>query len=183
LWVQSFLAERQQASPICDASRYASPVAPLGTSWTEYRGTGFWCRDGLLEVWLATLVDTLDTRANWGGADGNNRWLKQLRDQWYDQATITGCDTSARLDDHVADEPRRRTLLALCHGARERIAFDVRPLKGSLAWRVGARVALWQREGSARRLLRMADSFIWLLDDALHDAPTGQTIWERYSHG
>jgi hypothetical protein len=157
-------------------------VAPLGTSWTEYRGRGFWCRDGLLEVWLATLVDALDARASWGGAQGSNRWLKLLRDHWYDHATIgAGCDTSARLDDHLADEPRRHTLLALCHAARERIAFDDRPLRSSLTWRVGERVELWQREGSTRRMLRVADSFIWLLDDAVGDGPSSLDIWGRYN--
>jgi hypothetical protein len=115
------------------------------------------CRDGTLLLWLAALVDEIDGRA---AADP---WLSELRDEWYTQATV-GFDghVEARLDDLVATEEQRAALIALCKGVRAQLAQQGKPGRGSLAHRIGP--FFWEAQGASRRVLRVADAFLWLLE-------------------
>ncbi|MBW2453844.1 MAG: hypothetical protein JRI68_05015 [Deltaproteobacteria bacterium] len=144
----------------------------MSTSWTEYRGQGFWCRDGMVEVWLALLVDELDER---GGEAGGElpRWLLRLREQWIEQVSVIYRGlVSSSLDDWVSNEGRRQELVGLIRPLRERLASGaVTPAPGSVARAVGG--AVFERDRATEQILRVADSFLWLLDGSLGDTRDG----------
>jgi hypothetical protein len=48
----------------------------MGSSFTAFRGKGFWSRDGLLEAWLRVLSLHLDDGVHKPG------WQHDLRDTW-----------------------------------------------------------------------------------------------------
>lgn len=71
----------------------------MGTSFTEYRGYGFWANDGLLSVWLAALADAVP--------DDALPWLREAEQHWREQAGtgFTGC-VDAALDTLLARNVR-----------------------------------------------------------------------------
>jgi hypothetical protein len=77
----------------------------VGSSFTEYRGTGFWTRDGSIELWLYLLADEVH-RLNDAPA-----WLRDAADDWRTQATVgmNGC-VSAGLNEH-APTPERAAVV------------------------------------------------------------------------
>ncbi|SBT45718.1 hypothetical protein [Micromonospora auratinigra] len=74
----------------------------MGSSYLEYRGSGFWVRDYQAEVWLYLLAQEAEQAA---AAHG---WLTEARDDWHMQATagFMGCVSSC-LDEHLAGAPDR----------------------------------------------------------------------------
>jgi hypothetical protein len=78
----------------------------MGSSFTGFRGKGFWSRDGLLEVWLRTLSLHLSDEAHKPG------WMHDLRDHWLLVSTgfFNGC-ISASLDEHLTDNNRNAIVL------------------------------------------------------------------------
>lgn len=46
----------------------------MGSSFTGYRGHGFWARDGILETWLAALADVVPADATGWLAVAARRW-------------------------------------------------------------------------------------------------------------
>lgn len=72
----------------------------MGTSFTEYRGCGFWTRDAALETVLALLVLELEPLAR------QNPDLDPILDTWTIQsvAGFGGC-VSAGLDEHLTSQP------------------------------------------------------------------------------
>jgi hypothetical protein len=132
----------------------------MSTSFIEFRGQGFWCRDGLLEVWLAMLVDEIDATA----ADAQGGDLRAARECLYEHATITfSGDKRAQLDTVLPSDTRCRHMVSLGRRLRDRVAAgDAEPRQGSLARRIGG--GLWQQHEWPRRVLRVADSFLWLLE-------------------
>lgn len=124
--------------------------------WTEFRGRGFFCRDGLLEIWLALVVDELD-RACDGGLE-----LGALRDDFRAQAMVAFDGLmETRLDAHLAGERERRSLVAVCQRLRARLVQGERP-SGPCADRVGGE--RWSRQDTLAGLARVAGAFLWLLD-------------------
>jgi hypothetical protein len=88
----------------------------VGTSFTRYRGKGFWTRDGQIAVWLYLLVEEIDRLEN------PAEWLRQLREDWLFQATIgaSGC-VGAGLDEWATSEERVRALVELSRKALDRL--------------------------------------------------------------
>lgn len=135
----------------------------VGLRWLELRGRGFWCRDGLLEVWLAMLVDEIDARS--ATPNEANAWMAALREDWHAQATTVfdGVMTSS-LDAHLSSHIQQQQLMQLCRNLREQLAAgNYRP--AGLAHRVGA--ARWQQADIHSRLLRVADALLYLLGESL----------------
>ena len=72
----------------------------MGTSFTEYKGHGFWASDACLEVWLYLLANEI-TRSQ----ESIPGWLDRARQEWLTQATVGfGGWISAGLDELVGDE-------------------------------------------------------------------------------
>ena len=129
-----------------------------GMRWTEYQGRGFFTRDGLLEVWLAIVVDEIDRRP------GRAAFMASLRDDFQAQATVVFDGiVETRLDPHLGCDGDRRALVALCRELRERLVSGDKP-KGPLADRVAG--SRWEREDTLAGLSRVAAAFLWLLDEA-----------------
>lgn len=83
----------------------------VGTSFVQYRGSGFWTRDAALETVLGLLVAELQPLCN------EEDRLSAVLDHWTLQATagFTGC-VSADLDKNLADPNlRSRAIAALRH--------------------------------------------------------------------
>ncbi len=90
----------------------------MGSSFTDYRGRGFWARDADVELWLNELVAAVDDSAD------APAWLREARDWWWIQATVglTGC-VSIGMDEHLAGAPDRESLfLKLVRRADERVS-------------------------------------------------------------
>lgn len=88
----------------------------MGSSFTKYRGHGFWSRDGGLQVWLRFLTDEIDLLQDVPD------WLKKTRDHWDVQATygFGGC-MAARLDDFLTEQPRVEIIERLAQSALVRM--------------------------------------------------------------
>jgi hypothetical protein len=85
----------------------------VGTSFTEYRGSGFWTRDAALETVLALLVVELESAA------GDDEALEPVLDAWTVQAVagFIGC-MSPDLDEHLKNASGASLMLAVfgCRG-------------------------------------------------------------------
>jgi hypothetical protein len=89
----------------------------MGSSFTAYRGYGFWAPDNKVEVWLYLLCLEIDRRSD------APQWLRDARFDWHHQASagFDGC-VSASLDRHVGEDPDRRgQLLAVAIAATGRL--------------------------------------------------------------
>lgn len=117
----------------------------------------FFCRDGLLEVWLAILVDRISE-------EPMAAWQRGLAAEWRSQATVRFDGVMmAELDRHVDRAERAEALARICLELRGAIV-DGRLEPGPLARRVmglgGAELRLDERRDG---LVRVADSMLWLL--------------------
>jgi hypothetical protein len=89
----------------------------MGSSFVGYRDKGFWVSDTWLQVWLHFIVIEIDSRVD------QSTWLLNLRDSWYQWATIdcVGC-MGIGLDEIAPDEEKMQLLLHLSEGALKRLA-------------------------------------------------------------
>jgi hypothetical protein len=138
----------------------------VGTSFTEYRGSGFWTRDAALETVLALLVVEL-------GLDAcGDEALESVLDAWTLQAVagFTGC-VSPGLDEHLAVRPG---LAAAITAALKRIR-DGLPPEGSIEVGSAALATRADRvcEGSGWSTPGAAASWVGNVADAMHDLVTG----------
>ena len=143
---------------------YSSSV---GTSFTEYRGSGFWTRDAALETVLALLVVDLELTAR------EDEGLEPVLDAWTVQAVagFIGC-VSPALDEHLAARPGLATAVT---AALKRIRDRIPP-------RGGVEV---QSAALARRADRACEGIPWTapgaaacwvgnVADAMHDLVAGR---------
>jgi hypothetical protein len=77
----------------------------MGSSFTGYRGHGFWARDGIQETRLAALADVVPADAS--------GWLAVVARHWREQAGVgfTGCvdaGLDALLNSRGQDHHRQR---------------------------------------------------------------------------
>jgi hypothetical protein len=121
----------------------------------ELAGSTFYLRDGLMELWLAVIVDAL--------AGKDVEWMHRLRDDLRYQATIVFDGLlAARLDAHLITEERLHEFVELCRRVRTELSEGHFAL-GPLAARLGAE--RWDTE-MAPRLVRVTDAVLWLADQA-----------------
>ncbi len=78
----------------------------MGSSFTEFRGKGFWSHDRLLEAWLRVLSLQLGEDADEPG------WQHDLRDKWLlvSAGGMVGCIAPC-LDEFITDEERVSVIL------------------------------------------------------------------------
>jgi hypothetical protein len=77
----------------------------VGSSYTVYRGRGFWSSDAVVELWLHELVAVVDASA------AAPAWLREARAEWWVHATVgfTGF-VSVGLDQQLSGDPDRGSL-------------------------------------------------------------------------
>ncbi|WP_427886753.1 hypothetical protein ACQHIV_28440 [Kribbella sp. GL6] len=137
----------------------------MGSSFTDFRGYGFWARDGLLEVWLEVLAEVVPADAP--------RWLRDAERHWrlHARAGFQGC-VDADLDSRLISDDRVETLLALMDQAYEHV-FRVAGETGHVpaAWLndrgVGGEGVVWTCDLELGSVRRIADAFVALLTGEL----------------
>jgi hypothetical protein len=126
--------------------------ASFGLRQLELSGRSFYCRDGLLEIWLAVMADEL--------AGAGEPWLTALRDELALLARVRFDGLMcAELDRHLGTAARVAAFGALCQAVRGRL-LDHGFAPGALATEIGG--ARWSAAMPAR-VARIADAVLWLL--------------------
>jgi hypothetical protein len=88
----------------------------MGSTFVEFRDRGFEASDSTLEIWLLLLVDAIDELPNYPD------WLKEVREEWYVQATESfGAGVMPGLDAVVTDSDRLEMIIDLCSKAMKRM--------------------------------------------------------------
>ena len=97
----------------------------MGTSFTGYRGYGFWTRDARLELWLRALVRQIDK------SNSTQQWLKDARGYWHLQSAgyFNGC-ISPNLDKIVTSNIRCRLVQLISEQAHN----DLMAQEPNLSW-------------------------------------------------
>jgi len=146
----------------------------MGSSFTEYRGNGFWTRDALLEIWLHRLVLAID------GRPVRLAWLQDARDHWQLHATVgyTGC-VSASLDEWLGGDPDRVTTVADLSAEALRGLRDARSIRHEdlTAAGIGGQRTQWRKDMPAHNILPVAEAFIDLIAGRIDwDASTSPVL-------
>jgi hypothetical protein len=133
----------------------------MGSSFTAYRGYGFWAPDSKVEVWLYLLCMEIDRRAD------EPQWLRNARFDWHHQATagFVGC-VSASLDQHLGEDPDRRArLLAVAVAAIARLVSygPMIPKEVLNSFGVGGEGAHFAQDLPSDLFRPVADAFLGLL--------------------
>jgi hypothetical protein len=145
----------------------------MGSSFTNFRGHGFWARDGLLEVWLEALAEVVPTHAP--------AWLQDAQQHWREQARIgfQGC-IDAHLDVLLTSQDRVAVALRLADQAREHLA---RLARGTghipAAWLNERRVGgsdYWTADLDLQPLRQIANAFAALISGDLRTTATTSPV-------
>lgn len=87
----------------------------MGSSFTEYRGRGFWSYDGFLERMAVDVASMIE------GLPESEAWLKDLASHWRIQASGNFSGWShLELDNFISSEERRLTVRGLIQRLIER---------------------------------------------------------------
>jgi hypothetical protein len=146
----------------------------VATSFTQYRGHGFWTTDAKLEIWLHLLVRAVDRLPE------REPWLSEAREDWHLGATVgfSGC-VPTYLDEVVGVAPRIRlpTMLALAGSVQNDLQRRQSIPRQELADAgVGGHVD-WTRDVDTALVLPVARAVIDLLmGDLTWDAATSPVI-------
>jgi hypothetical protein len=142
----------------------------VGTSFTRYRGTGFWSRDASLELWLYLLAQEVRH------LDSPPEWLRAAAEDWHLQATLgmVGC-VSAGLDQHAPTPERVALVLQLAERALAglRGREEVLPAVWLNSLGLGGPGATFTRDVSTEMFTRVGEAFIRLL--------RGEITWDASS--
>ena len=86
------------------------------TSFTSYRGYGFWASNVYVQTWLCIMAEHI------GRLSGCPDWLHETREHWLSQGTesVEG-PVLPDLDDYLGDDRRREFILQLSIFAFDRL--------------------------------------------------------------
>lgn len=88
----------------------------MASSFTDFKGKGFWSNDAQIEAWLALLTEEINL------LESPSEWLNELKHEWILQATLHGGGfVSAGLDKFAISEDRIRQILELSESALHRL--------------------------------------------------------------
>ena len=140
----------------------------MGSSYTEFRGRGFWARDALLEVWLILLAEEAERE------QPPIDWLNHAAKHWRSQATsgMVGC-LSANLDPYATFGDRAQQLERVATRALETLrAHGPTMERGVLnALHVGGPGAQFTSDVATALFVDVAEAFIRLLQGPLDTDP------------
>lgn len=128
----------------------------MGSSYTKFRGKGFWSIDTLLEVWLGTMC------LNMVGDVHSPAWQHELRDSWLRAcaSSPSGC-VSASLDEFLIDGERVSVILDVTERSIESLrafgAYVPAPYMNTVS------SALFDYDWPIEWVERIADTFARLL--------------------
>lgn len=137
----------------------------MGSSFVEYRGKGFWTRDGLLEVWLELM--SRESQSDPSAPD----WLRAAASEWHEAATIGAVGCVAAGLDRILSDPTRipivetvtsRVLASLArHGSFLSVVYLT-----SLA--TGAPGDYWTRDVETELFVEVGRKWLALIRGELH---------------
>jgi hypothetical protein len=146
----------------------------VGSSFTEYRGAGFWTRDASIELWLYLLAEEVCR------LDDRPAWLREAAEDWHIQATVGmgGC-VSAGLDQYASAPDRAAVVLELAEqalaGLRSRGEVLSAEWLNSLG--LGGPGATFTRDLPTEVFTRVGEAFIRLLrGEITWDASTSPVL-------
>jgi hypothetical protein len=139
----------------------------VGSSFTRYRGTGFWSRDASIELWLSLLAR--EARR----LEDPPEWLRAAAEDWHLQATVGMCGcVSAGLDEYAPTPERAAVVLELAEralaGLRDR--GEVLPATWLNSLQLGGPGATFTRDLPTEVFSRVGEAFIRLL--------RGEVVWD-----
>ena len=95
----------------------------MGTSYTGFRGRGFWSRDETLALWYLLLCEQV------AASDDVPEWLRDAEDEWRTQACVGGGGVAyAHPDESWSDEQWLRNVLSTIPLGRAGTADEVAAL-------------------------------------------------------
>jgi hypothetical protein len=146
----------------------------MGTSFTRFRGHGFWSSDASMELWLFLLA-----REAWTLSDPPD-WLRAAADDWHIQATVgmVGC-VSAGLDEYATDAERVGVLVGLAGRALAWLRGQGEVLPAALlnSFGLGGPGATFTRDVPAEVFIRAGEAFLRLLQGEITwDAATSPLV-------
>jgi len=146
----------------------------VGSSFIEYRGTGFWSRDASIELWLYLLAQEVRQ------LDSPPEWLRAAAEDWHLQATVGmgGC-VSAGLDEHAPTPEHVALILQLAERALAglRGRGDVLPSAWLNSLGLGGPGATFVRDCPTEVFTRVGETFIRLLHgEVTWDAATSPVL-------
>lgn len=168
------MSERWHSAGEADPEAGRAMSQWVGSSFTEYRGRGFWARDSKLEIWLYLLVKTIDRH------NPIEPWLSRARDDWHIQATagMTGC-VCASLDEHLGDRASHVATLIVLAEEAERGLIDGQAIPVSELARagVGGDGCTWTCDVDPAVIQPIARAFIDLVEGRIAwDASTSPAL-------
>lgn len=90
----------------------------MGTSYIEYKGSGYWSRDSFISEWLEVLLRELEERSS------TQAWERALIEEWSIQKEIDGGVISLQLDKFLPNAENRDVLLSLAAAALPKAPKD-----------------------------------------------------------
>ena len=88
----------------------------MASSFTAFRGVGFWSNDEQIEAWLALLTQEISRLID------PPEWLRDLQTEWVEQATVHGGGiVSSLLDEFATSDDRIGVLLSISAEALQRL--------------------------------------------------------------
>lgn len=146
----------------------------MGSSFTEYRGNGFWTLDGKIELWLYLLEQ--EARK----IDNAPEWLRAAAEDWHIQATagMGGC-VSAGLDEYALTPERVEVILQLAERALAglRARGDVLPLTWLNSLGLGGPGSYFTGDVPTEAFTPVGETFIRLLrGEVTWDASTSPLV-------
>lgn len=131
----------------------------MGSSFVNFKGSGYWSPDAPLEVWLRFLADKVRDLPS---ADP---WLREIGEYWHTQSGVgfIGC-VNAGLDDYVTDEKRIETVIALCYSVLQDMKQNVLLTKEKLnALHIGGGGNIFLSDVPTEFYVKQGAAFIALL--------------------
>jgi len=132
----------------------------MGSSFTRYRGRGFWSRDATIELWLYLLAQEVQR------LDAPPDWLCAAAEDWRLQATagFGGC-VSAGLDKHAPTPEQAVVILRMAERALAELRERGEVL--SVAWLnslgLGGPESYFTQDVPTEVFTRVGEAFICLL--------------------
>src|SRR5260370_1314764 len=146
----------------------------MGSSFTEFRGYGFWARDSSLEVWLYLLVREV------GKMTDPPDWLRLAREDWHLKATVGFLGwICANLDEHITSTDRDEATVRLSNDALAWLHQQGPLMSAELlnSFQCGGEGAYFTRDVETDNFIRVGEAFVQLLEGKLKtDAATSPVL-------
>jgi hypothetical protein len=136
----------------------------VGSSFTEFRGCGFWARDPSLEVWLYLLAREL------GDMGDRPEWLSVARQDWHVKATagFGGC-ICANLDEYITSPDRVELIVRLSNRVLVWLQKQGPLISASLlnSFKTGGADSFFTRNVEIHKFICVGEAFVQLLEGKL----------------